>query len=239
MATRNQVAPAKKVPRAAAKPAKSAKGAKGAKGAEKTKAGRAAVKPARVESDYIHPINGDFPPKVRAFIVEYLKDKNATQAYVRAYGCSLATADTNGSRLLGNARVRAEVSRLEAEQLASVQHSTGITLERTLREVARLAFFDPRRMFDAGGNPLPLHQLDDDTAAVIAGLDVLEEWEGTGDNRVFVGFIKKWKLSDKKGALDMLMKHLGGYKADNEQGGKAAAEALKGLAIRFVEAGQE
>jgi phage terminase small subunit len=34
---------------------------------------------------------------------------------------------------------------------------------------------------------------------------------------VLTGYVKKRKLSDKKGALDLLMKHLGGYKEDNEQ----------------------
>lgn len=40
---------------------------------------------------------------------------------------------------------------------------------------------------------------------------------------------------DKTRALDMLMKHLGGYEANNAQAGAAAASALAGLAVRFVE----
>lgn len=40
---------------------------------------------------------------------------------------------------------------------------------------------------------------------------------------------------DKTRALDMLMKHLGGYEANNAQAGQAAATALAGLAVRFVE----
>ena len=48
-------------------------------------------------------------------------------------------------------------------------------------------------------------------------VDVLEEFEGTGKDRAVVGHVKKWKLADKSKALDMLMKHLGGFKEDNDQ----------------------
>ena len=44
-------------------------------------------------------------PKQRSFIAEYVVDKNATQAAIRA-GYSEKTADVQGPRLLGNVRVR-------------------------------------------------------------------------------------------------------------------------------------
>jgi phage terminase small subunit len=89
-------------------------------------------------------------------------------------------------------------------------------------------------MFKADGEPLGIQDLDDETAAVVAGLDVLEETHGSGKERRVVGSIKKWKLADKKGALDMLMKHLGGYKVDNEQGssGNVLADFMTNLAER-------
>lgn len=173
-------------------------------------------------------------PDVRVFIEQYVLDRNATRAAIAA-GYSPQTAAQQGSRLLKNVKVRAELDSRQAAVIAKVQQETGITLERTLREIARIGYFDPRRLFDKDGRPLPITQLDDDTAAVIAGLDVMEEWQGSGEDRALVGYVKKWKLSDKKGALDMLMKHLGAYKADNDQAGEAAAKALSGLAVRFVE----
>lgn len=151
-----------------------------------------------------------------AFVAEYLKCRNATQAAIRA-GYSPDTAKQQGSRLLTNAAIRALIDQGHNELIEQVKQETGISLERTLREIARIGYFDPRKLFDAKGEPLPITELDDDTAAVIAGLDVLEEWEGSGEDRRLVGYVKKWKLADKKGALDMLMKHLGGYKVDNEQ----------------------
>ena len=81
---------------------------------------------------------GALNPKQRRFVVEYLKDHNATQAYVRAYGASPKSAETAGPRLLGDVRVKAEIVRLQDQALARVQIDTGITLERTLKEIARI-----------------------------------------------------------------------------------------------------
>jgi len=173
--------------------------------------------------------------KQRLFVAAYTREANATRAAIAA-GYSAKTAQQAGSRLLSDVVVRGAINNIQAAVFEKAAAEAGITLDRTLREIARIAYFDPRRMFDRQGNPLDITQLDDETAAVVAGLDVLEQYEGTGAERVFVGNIKKWKLADKKGALDMLMKHLGGYKNDNEQAGAAAAAAMAGLTVRFIEA---
>jgi phage terminase small subunit len=175
-------------------------------------------------------------PRQRAFVVEYLADKNATQAAIRA-GYSAATARQIGSRLLTDVVIRAEVDRLENEALAKVQAETGITLERTLRTIAAVAYHDPRKFYGEDGELKPIRDLDDDTALALAGFEVQEDFAGSGAERVQIGRTKKVKISERKGYLDMLMKHLGGYKADNEQGGEAAAKALQGLVVRFVEPG--
>lgn len=92
-----------------------------------------------------------------------------------------------------------------------------LTTERTLREIARLAYCDPRKFFYDNGAPKPIHELDDDSAAALAGMEVTEEYEGSGQDRVFKGFTKKYKLADKNAALEKAMKHLGQYEQDNKQ----------------------
>lgn len=79
-----------------------------------------------------------------------------------------------------------------------------ITTEHVLDEYARIAFFDIRKLFDETGKLLPVHQLDDDTAAAIIGLDV--KVLGKDDN--FAELVK-YKMADKKAALDALAKRLG------------------------------
>lgn len=145
------------------------------------------------------------------FVLEYLKDLNGTQAAIRA-GYSAATARQIGSRLLRDSRIQAAVDAARKGHLAKLQADSGISLERTLKEIARLAYFDPRKLFDADGKPIPINQLDDDTAAAIGGLKVATK----GNAEMGFGEITEYKVSEKKGALDMLMKNLGGYEADNK-----------------------
>lgn len=37
--------------------------------------------------------------------------------------------------------------------------------------------------------------------AVAWGLDVVEEWAGSGEDRVFAGYTKRYKLADKNASL--------------------------------------
>lgn len=168
---------------------------------------------------------GSAEQRRKLFIEAFLSNgENVTKAAVAA-GFSEKSAASQGSRLLKSAKVQQELDSRRGEALARVQEQTGITLERTLREIARGAFFDVRKLFNADGTPKAINELDDDTAAVLAGLDV-QQIGGADD---VPSVVKKYKLADRKGYLDMLMKHLGGYKKDNEQGAEANANALAAL----------
>lgn len=138
---------------------------------------------------------------------EYAKDLNATQAAVRA-GYSSTSANVTGCRLLANAKVRAEIANL----VAKIAAKNEITVERTHREIARLAFGDIRKLFDEQNRLRSLSELDDDSAAMVAGLESFEEYEGTGADRVATGMVRKLKVWDKGRALDMCMSLLGLHK---------------------------
>ncbi|KXB29266.1 hypothetical protein AT959_14925 [Dechloromonas denitrificans] len=143
-------------------------------------------------------------PKQAAFIQQYLVDKNATQAAIRA-GYSAKTASSAGERLLRNVEVCEAIER----GMSDLAGRLGITAERVLLERSRLAFFDVRKLFRDDGGPKPINELDDDTAAAIAGLEVAEIWEGSGEDRHFVGYLKKYKLASKDPSLAALDKYFG------------------------------
>lgn len=109
-----------------------------------------------------------------------------------------------------------------------------LTTERTLREIARLAYVDPRKFFHADGRPKDITELDDDTAAALAGMEVVEEWQGTGADRQVVGVTKKYKLADKNSALEKAMKHLGQYEKDNLQR-NPISEMTEAQLAKFIE----
>ena len=143
-------------------------------------------------------------PKQKRFVDEYLIDLNATQAAIRA-GYSPKTANEQGARLLANVSIAQTIQKAMQDR----EQRTEITQDRVLLEYARIAFFDPRKLFRSDGSPKPIEELDTDTAVALAGLEVREEFEGAGENRAFVGYTKKYKLANKLGALDSLAKHLG------------------------------
>ena len=151
--------------------------------------------------------------KRKAFVEAYFANgENGSQAAITA-GFAPKSAGVTSAKLLKDPRVLAEIERRRADLCSQLE----VTTERILQERARLAFFDPRKLFDATGKPIPIHELDDDTAAALAGLDVLEEFDGTGKDRVFSGYTKKYKLADKGASLTALEKIKGMYEADNAQ----------------------
>lgn len=145
-------------------------------------------------------------PQQLRFVEEYLVDLNATQAAIRA-GYSARTADQQGSRLLANVKV----SKAIQERQKRRQKRLELTQDRVLLELMRVAFFDPRTLFTADGRPRSVEELDDDTAAVIAGLDISMERteEETSDGRPIYAPVRKYKIADKMRAIELCMRHMG------------------------------
>jgi len=150
-------------------------------------------------------VPGSLSDRHARFVAEYLIDQNATAAYKRAgYGAKGASADSAAARLLRNVQIQSEIVARQQKTLAKLE----LTAERVLLEVARLAYFDPRKLLNADGSPKPIEDLDDDTAACIAGIEILEQYEGTGRERKFIGNLKKYKVFDKNTALTNALKVL-------------------------------
>lgn len=139
-------------------------------------------------------------PKQERFVDEYLKDLNATQAAIRA-GYAPKHAHTIASQLLSKTQVSEEIS-IRRKAMAD---NCGITRDRVIKEMARLAFFDARKFFDDDGNPIHISKLDDDAAAAINGLDV----SAVGNAEMGIGQVLKYKIPDKNKALENLAKILG------------------------------
>lgn len=83
-----------------------------------------------------------------------------------------------------------------------------ITADRVLQELAKLAFFDPRKLFNSDGSPKNIHELDGNTAAAVAGLEVNEMFEGEGDQKHAFGLCRKIKVADKGINLERVGRHL-------------------------------
>lgn len=138
-------------------------------------------------------------PKRQKFVDEYLVDLNATQAAIRA-GYSKKTANPAAGRLLSNVSIQTAIQ----EGRQKLQARTEITQDRVVEELAAIAFFDPRELFDGDGNLIPVQDLPRNVAVALAGIETVTELNGTE-----VLHNKKYKFAQKIQALVQLGKHLG------------------------------
>lgn len=145
--------------------------------------------------------------KQRRFCQEYVIDYNATKAAQRA-GYSEKTAYAQGSALLKKTEIQQKI----AENIEKISNSTQISAERVLKELAKLAFYNPKDFFRDDGTLKQISELDDDQAACLAGLEVITKFDKNSDGGVEPEYLKKIKLSSKDSALDKLMRYLGLYK---------------------------
>lgn len=151
----------------------------------------------------------------KLFIEAYIANGgNGRQAAIDA-GYAPKAAAQQASRLLTDANISQQI-KVRTQKLVSTME---LTTERTLREVARLAYFDPRKLLDNTGRPKALSELDDDTAAAIAGIEVVDKFDDAapGTKERLPSTVIKYRLADKNAALDKAMKHLGLFKEDNKQ----------------------
>lgn len=144
--------------------------------------------------------------KQQRFVEEYLVDLNATQAAIRA-GYSTKTADDIGHQLLHHCRVSEEIARAKAER----SRRTGVSQDRVIEELAKIAFLKPEDAINFDSATVR-DDAPPEVLACIAGCKVKTMVGENGDMTE-----REVKLCDKLKALDMLAKHLGMY--DKQAGG--------------------
>jgi|LGVF01.2.fsa_nt_gb phage terminase small subunit len=147
--------------------------------------------------------------------MEYLIDFNATRAALKA-GYSESNARSQASRMLTNANIKKFLNK----KTDKVAEKLDITADRVLEELAHIAFFDIRNIFD-GSSLKEIDKLDDKTARALSSVKSrIEKLDGENFAEVV-----EVKSNDKLKALDMLSKHLGLYERDNTQQSTVVVEA--------------
>lgn len=166
--------------------------------------------------------------KHEAFAVRYVQTRNAAEV-AREFDF----APEYGRRLTLTPHVAARIQELTTTMLE--RHH--ITADRVMLELARIGFGDMRKAFDERGELKPVHELDDDAAAIISGVEVevrnerdgFEEDLATGEMKPkFVSVrTSKIKRFNKDASLTTLAKH---FKliGDEGDGLNAIASALAG-----------
>lgn len=153
--------------------------------------------------------------------------KTQPEAYRAAgFRCSNASLASAASALEGKLEVSQEIAR----RLAKVQERTGITAERILTELMRLATADVSQAYDTEGNLRPLSEIPEDVRRCIASIDVEMRAPGlrldtngsvTAPEAATV--VKKVRFWSKDRSLEMLGKHLKLFTEKHELTGKDGA----------------
>lgn len=145
-------------------------------------------------------------------------------------------------------QVRPDVTARIAELIESQLQPHDISAQRVLLELGRIAFGDVRKVFRADGQLIPIHELDDDAAATITGIEYETHTKRgakelnleTGEMEPVVIEVRtaKIKRAGKDAALGMLAKH---YKLIGDEGdgvnalANALADRLKSARKRTID----
>lgn len=139
--------------------------------------------------------------KQKRFVEEYLIDLNATQAAIRS-GYSPDTAGSIGGENLK----KPEISSAIAKAMAERSKRTGISQDRVIQELARIAFVNPQNVIDSEDASVREDATEDDLACIQSvKVKTMDGAKGKSVER-------EVRLNDKMKALELLGKHLGMFK---------------------------
>lgn len=158
--------------------------------------------------------------KQQRFVDEYLIDLNATQAAIRA-GYSPDTAQQIGSENL----LKPVVSNTIKVAMANRSRRTGITQDRVLRELAKIAFVNANDVVDPDSATVRQNAAEEDLSCIQSVKVKMSESDmGSSVEREI-------KLADKLRALELLGKHLGLFdKRDQNTGNGEKNNLLEAIA---------
>ena len=143
--------------------------------------------------------------KKKLFVELYLKDFNATRAYMKAYNTeNVDMAGSEGSTLLRVPRVMEQID----SRINKMLNKLEVTNEAVLGEYAKLAFMDTRSMF-INDVFIGMNQLNIAQQSCVESIEVTEVFSGNGEEREVIGYKTKVKFYSRKGALENFMKYLG------------------------------
>jgi phage terminase small subunit len=155
---------------------------------------------------------------------------NQTDAYLAAgYKCSRSAARRAAARLLTNVDIKSAIEKVQGRAAEKAE----ITQTRILEEEGRLAFLNPQGLVNRNGKLLDLHELPEDVARAIVGLEVIRQNDGS--------LKYKYRFADKGKSLERLSRHLGMYNDKLNLGFTAEAlnAILSGLPEEYATAVRE
>ena len=164
--------------------------------------------------------NTELTDKQRLFCIYYIRCFNATKAYQKAYGCSYETAMVNGSKLLGNTKIKVEILHLKQNRL----NRELLSGEDIFQKYMDIAFADITDYVDFGTEEVPVMSLHGPVQVknpktgkketLIKTVNIARFKKSTEVDGTIISEVKQGrdgasiKLADKMKALQWLSDHL-------------------------------
>lgn len=142
-------------------------------------------------------------PRKELFCREYIIDLKAAPAAERA-GYSQRSACNIGPRLMTEPEVLARIDELKRERLAQL----GVDANYVLLRLVEIDQMDAADIFKPDGSIKPIAEWPPVWRRYLSGFDLSEMFEGRGEDREMVGFLKKIKWPDKVRNLELIGKHI-------------------------------
>lgn len=161
-------------------------------------------------------------------VIEFNDD--ASMAYRHAYNAEKmkpATINRAAKELMDNPKIAARITELKEVILKKLD----VGPERVIEEIARVSFSDVRKLFRENGSLIPIHELDDDTAAAVCSFKV-KTLSAPGKEDTAVDCVTEIKFWDKNSSLEKLGKHAGIFEKDNSQKNDPLSAFLSDIAKR-------
>jgi phage terminase small subunit len=150
-------------------------------------------------------------PKLQKLIELVLSDEN----YAKAHEIAGYKAKTTQARYQAvcdylNDPIVSKYVEIRRKQISDkIQKQTEVTILRTISELARISYADPKNLFNEDGSAKDIAEIDEDTRRAIASVEVEETFIGRGETRTHAGYTKKIKFWNKNDALKTVAQYLG------------------------------
>lgn len=165
--------------------------------------------------------------KIHLLFIEHYLDCFDVGVAVERTGCHWADA-TQYNRIGRSWLRRPEIAEHLEKRLIEGLSTRGVTKGRVLTNIAIIANFDIRRLYDENGNLLQPHELDDETARCVSSIEV-ERQRRRGEDEDIETDIHKYKTHSSFEANKLLGQHL-------QVWGNAAGEERKDRLQEIVDA---
>lgn len=159
--------------------------------------------------------NDELTDKQRLFCLYFTKCFNATKAYQKAYGCSYATAGSNGYALLQKTAIQNEIAKLKQAKLNRAM----LSVDDIFQKYMDIAFADITDFLSFGREEVPVMTkdgavLNEYGEPVTMEVNVVRFMESDEVDGTLISEIKEGKngvsikLADRMKALDWLAEHM-------------------------------